>query len=131
VSNWRVGDVVVVRECLRVTNLGEGRIIDIETYDGTNSPKSALVRFEHGTAAGIWYSVGTLQKLGDVCYSVVVSEVEPEVEPGPVVVPRPASTYGQISFDDPSAVFRMLAAALSQLEDASDEDDEDEFLIDF
>jgi len=52
-------DIVEVRKEIALTNLGKGVIIDV---DGT----SCLVRFEHGSAKGLWYYVGDLTKLGSV-----------------------------------------------------------------
>ena len=64
-TSFRAGDVVVVSEYLRKTNLGEGHIIDIDVDRETNIPTSALVRFEHGPSRGVWYSLGSLTRLRD------------------------------------------------------------------
>lgn len=63
-SGWRVGDVVRVTEGQRVTNLGEGVVLDTQLEKGWVT--SVLVRFENGPASGVWYSVGTLQRLRDL-----------------------------------------------------------------
>ena len=64
-TSFRVGDVVVVSEYVRKTNLGEGHIIDIDVSRSTGIPTSALVRFEHGSVSGFWYSIGLLTRLRD------------------------------------------------------------------
>lgn len=63
-GEFRVGDHVKVADRVRVTNLGNGRIIDIATTsDGI--PTEALVRFEHGPAKGTWYPFRSLTRLAD------------------------------------------------------------------
>jgi hypothetical protein len=60
---FRVGDhVAMAAHC--VTNLGRGRIIDISTTS-EGLPTQALVRFDHGSAKGNWYSFHNLIRLAD------------------------------------------------------------------
>jgi len=66
VGEWCVGDVVLVKEHGVVTNLGEGHIIDIRAQPNTNVAIAALVRFEHGPADGVWYTVSNLRQVRDI-----------------------------------------------------------------
>lgn len=61
---FRVGDHVKVADRVRVTNLGNGRIIDIATTP-EGLPTGALVRFEHGPVKGVWYPFRSLTRLAD------------------------------------------------------------------
>jgi len=66
VGEWRVGDVVQVNERGVVAHLGEGHIIDLGLQPDTNAAVSALVRFDNGSAAGVWYGVGNLNQVRDI-----------------------------------------------------------------
>lgn len=63
-GDLRCGDYVKVRDDLRATNLGQGRVIDIRTTS-TGIPVEALVRFDSGSVKGYWYAVGSLTRLAD------------------------------------------------------------------
>ena len=65
-GTWRVGDVVVVTEALRETNLGEGAVLDVGLDRHTSQVKEVLVRFDHGPKVGVWYGVGTVTQLRDI-----------------------------------------------------------------
>ena len=55
-----------------VTQLGEGVVVDLEFVRGTDVVKAALVRFEHGPADGVWYSINTLKPFEDLLGSKIV-----------------------------------------------------------
>ena len=58
---WRVGERVQLQPHLDLTQMGVGVILDVEAKaDGV--AKAALVRFEGGPRAGLWYSIGSLEQ---------------------------------------------------------------------
>lgn len=81
-NEWRVGDVVVVDDRYKVTNLGEGVVLDVETYPQTHSARAALVRFANGPANGVWCAVGTLRQIRDL-YGAPLPEPEQQVNSAP------------------------------------------------
>lgn len=114
-GGWRVGDVVRVAEDQRLTTLGDGVVLDVQDVDGWVD--SVLVRFEHGPAVGVWYSVGTLERLRDLegrpltptgryAATRATTKEEPEERPAsapPPLTADPTPSQGPAAPSDPSA----------------------------
>lgn len=84
---WRVGEEVRLQPHLDLTRMGAGVILDVEAKaDGV--AKAALVRFEGGPRAGLWYSIGSLEHVGPLAGAKVLlpsfrlkAKATPEEEP--------------------------------------------------